>query len=422
MSPTAPGRRCGRADHGCRARTFAEQIPGLTSRYARRSPPLHKLLEAIGLALAGRAGARLTHILGVRTSRSTLLRLLRALPDPEATSVTVLGVDDFALRRGHVYGSALVDMATHRPVDLLADRETGTFAQWLQDHPGTQVVCRDRAGAYAEAARQAAPEAIQVADRWHLWHNLAQHVEKAVAAHHRCVSESANPEPPPTPDLDRVAVDVATARTESRAIVVRTRQRHDAVQALVTQGKGIKPIMRELGLAKETVRRFVRAQSVEELLATPRAGRPSILDQFKPYLHQRWREGATNASDLFHEIRQQGYPGSQGTVIAYLRPFRHLGPPPATPPPPKVRDITSWLLRHPDSLDTDEQLKRREVLARCPHLKALAGHVTGFAELMSGRHGERLDAWITTVERDELPQLRSFAAGSNAITWLWSTA
>jgi transposase len=399
-------------DHGCRARTFAEQIPDLTSRYARRSPLLHKLLEAIGLALAGRAGARLAQILGVKTSRSTLLRLLRALPEPEPTSVVVLGVDDFALRRGHVYGTVLVDMATHQPVDLLADRETGTFAGWLQDHPGTQVVCRDRAGAYAEAARQAAPDAIQVADRWHLWHNLGQHVEKTVAAHHRCLTESANPEPLPTPDLNRATVDVATTRADNRAIVVRTRQRYDAVQELVAQGKGIKPIMRELGLAKETVRRFVRASSVDELLATPRAGRPSILDQFKPYLHQRWRDGATCASDLFREIRQQGYAGSQGTVIAYLRPFRQYDTaPPAIPPPPKVRDITSWLLRYPDCLDAGEQLKHKQVLARCPHLEALAGHVTAFAAIMTGRHGDRLDAWIDQVERDELPQLRSFAAG-----------
>jgi transposase len=401
-------------DHYCQARTFAEQIPGLTSRYARRSPLLRRVLEAIGLALAGRGGARLAHLLGVKTSRSTLLRLLRALPDPQPTSVAVLGVDDFALRRGHVYGTVLVDMATHRPVGLLADRETATFAAWLRAHPGTQVICRDRAGAYAEGARQAAPDAIQVADRWHLWHNLAQHVEKTVAAHHRCLTDPGNREPlqpPPGPDLTQVAADVATTRAENSAIVVRTRQRYAAVQALVAQGKGIKPIMRELGLAKETVRRFARATSVEELLATPRAGRPSILDRFKPYLHQRWNDGHTSASQLFGELRQQGYGGSLGTVIAYLRPFRHLGPPPATPPPPKVRDITGWLLRHPDSLDADEQLKRKQALARCRHLEALAGHVAAFAELMSGRHGDRLNAWISQVERDELPALRSFAAG-----------
>jgi len=114
---------------------------------------------------------------------------------------------------------------------------------------------------------------------------------------------------------------------------------------------------------------------------------------------------------LFREIRQQGYTGSQGTVIAYLRPFRHLGPPPATPPPPKVRDITSWLLRHPDSLDAEEHLKRREALARCSHLDALAGHVSAFAELMTGRHGDRLDSWITAVDADDQPDLHSFVTG-----------
>jgi len=100
-----------------------------------------------------------------------------------------------------------------------------------------------------------------------------------------------------------------------------------------------------------------------ELLATPRAGRPSILDQFKPYLHQRWRDGATNASDLFREFRQQGYSGSPGTVIAYLRSFREFGTSPPATLPPKVRHITGWLLAHPDSLDADEQLSRKQVLA-----------------------------------------------------------
>lgn len=239
-------------------------------------------------------------------------------------------------------------------------------------------------------------------------------MEKTVAAHHRCLKDPPSPTPleqlpAPAVDVEQVAADAATTGAEHRALVVRTRQRYTAVRALVAQGKGIKPIVRELGLAKETVRRFVRAQSVEELLAKPLQGRPSILDQFKPYLHQRWNDGATSASQLFREIRQQGYAGSLGTVIAYLRPFRQAATsPPATPPSPKVRHITGWLLRHPDSLDADEQLRRKEVLARCPHLDTLARHVTAFAELLTQRSGDRLDPWIDQVERDELPQLRAF--------------
>ena len=201
------------------------------------------------------------------------------------------------------------------------------------------------------------------------------------------------------PDLEQAAAAAAAARTEDRALVKRTRERYAAVQALRAQGKGIKPIMRELHLAKETVRKFARAGSAEELLARPRAGRPGILDEHKPYLHERWNAGCTNVLQLHAEITARGYRGSYGTVNLYLQPFRALGAAPATAPaPPKVRDITGWMLRHPDSLDADEQAKLAEALARCPDLDATAAHVSAFAEMMTGRHGERLDAWITAVD------------------------
>jgi hypothetical protein len=170
--------------------------------------------------------------------------------------------------------------------------------------------------------------------------------------------------------------------------------------------------MRELGLAKETVRRFARAERVEELLAKPRAGRPSVLDAYKPYLHERANAGITNASMLYQEITEQGYPGSRGTVAAYLAPFRALGTaPPATPAVPKVRQITSWMLRRPDDLDTDEALKLKQVLATCPHLDATATHVNAFAEMLTGRHGDRLDSWMAAVDTDDLPHLHRFVTG-----------
>jgi len=403
---------------GCSKRTFVEQVPELTARYARRTPGLGRLLAAIGLALAGRAGARLGARLGLPISRSTLLRLLERLPDPQMGAVAVLGVDDFALRRGHVYGTVLIDMDSHRPVDLLPDREAGTFAEWLRGHPGVQVICRDRAGAYAEGARDGAPDAVQIADRWHLWHNLAEHVEKTAARHRGCWA--AAPEPTPAvnvsvetqPRPQPLAEQAAVARREDSSLARRTRDRHARVHELREQGKGIKTIMRELGLAKETVRRFVRAQSVDELLATARDGRASVLDEFKPYLNERFNAGHTNGSRLFTEIRDQGYRGSLGTVLGYLRPFRALAAAPAAAPtPPTVRAVTSTLLRHPDRLDPADQLTLKEVRARCPHLDALADHVGGFAGMMVGRHGDRLDDWLARVEADDQPDLHRFANG-----------
>jgi transposase len=398
---------------GCGKRTFAEQVAGLTTRYARCTVLLRGMLESIGLALAGRAGSRLASRLGVPASRSTLLRVIRALPDPEIGAVAVLGVDDFSLRRGHVYGTVLVDINTHCPIDLLADREAETFAAWLREHPGTQVVCRDRAGAYAEGARSGAPEAIQVADRWHLWHNLAEYVEKTIAAHHDCLRQpdivpEASPDNSPA-DLAEAAKAAQLQRTESSALVTRTKARYQAIQALKADGKGIKTIMRELELAKETVRRFAVPRPSRNCSSSLARADPACWIPTSPTC---MNAGVTNASMLYREITEQGYRGSRGALAAYLAPFRALGAaPPPTPAVPKVRQVASWMLRRPEDLDAEEQLQLKQVLACCPHLEATATHISTFAEMLTGRHGDRLDSWMAAVEADDLPHLHRFVTG-----------
>jgi transposase len=392
---------------GCSRVTFAEQVEGLTSRYARRTPPLAAALGAVAEALAGRAGARLAAALGMTAGRTCMLRLLMALPAPQPGPVRVLGVDDFAFRRGRVYGTILIDVETGRAVDLLPDRAADTLADWLRAHPGTEVICRDRAGAYADGARRGAPQAVQVADRWHLWHNLAGHVEKAAARHRGCLAPpAADPQPP------QAAPDT------------RTRQRHEQVQALRSRGMGIKAIMSQTGLARETVSRYWRAAAPGELLPAA-SGRPSLLDDYQPYLHQRWNEGCTSIRQLHAELRQRGYTGSYGAVSNYLLPFRR----PAAAPPPKARDLARWILTSPGTLSDDEKGKLTRARERCPHLDALAGHVTEFAKILAGRHGDRLDDWITTAETSDQPHLHSLARGLrqdhqavlNALTLPWSS-
>lgn len=347
-------------------------------------------------------------------SRSSLLRLIRGLPDPPVTVVAVIGVDDFAFRRRHDYGTILVDMTDGRPVDLLPDREAATFAGWLKAHSGTEVICRDRAGAYAQGGRDGAPDAVQVADRWHLWHNLGQAVEKAVAAHRECLREPVQDAPDPAfDDLDPEPTqpDPGPLELPEGRLATRTRERYASVQSLRQQRRSIGAIARELHLTRRTVRRFARAEGIDELLA--RTGpRGELLDPFKAHLHRRLADGITDTTALTAEIRAAGYRGSMRTVRRYLHPFRATtaAATPA-PEPPKVRRLSGWIMTDPDHLDPDDQAQLDDARARCPHLDALAGHVTEFAKILTGLHGERLDNWIARVNADDLPHLRSFTTG-----------
>jgi len=341
----------------CPAVTFAEQAEGVSARYRRRSVPLLAMLAGFGLELAGRAAARLAGTLGIAVHPATVLRLVATAQTPEITAAPeVLGVDDFALAKGYVYGTVLVDMRTGDVVDLLPDREAATLEAWLTAHPGAGIICRDRAGNYAEGARAGAPDAIQVADRWHLWHNLAEYAGKTVAGHRGCLkdppggadgndapgpADTPGQEPPGQAEGGQVPPDgFLDACGRERRLVARTRERYAEIRGRLDAGESLSAISRVTGLDRKTVQRFARAGSAGELLGKA-TSRESKLDDFAPYLRQRWNDGVTDAAALHAELREQGWAGSVQTVRRYVRPFRQaLAAPDPAPAVPKTRQIT----------------------------------------------------------------------------------
>jgi transposase len=430
--------RC--AEPGCPRVTFAEQARGFSARYRRRSVPLLALVAAAGLELAGRAGARMAAVLGITVHPSTVLREVMALPVPEVTAAPeITGIDDFALRKGHVYGTVIIDVRTGEVADLLPDREAGTVRDWLKTHPGASVICRDRSGAYADGARDGAPDAAQVADLWHLWHNLGERVTET-AAQHRASCLTPGPDTPrpdtprpdtPGPDLDGTgpAPDLTGPGTGGRTlrIVTRTRERHAAIHQLLAAGHSKTAIARALHLSRPTVARFAAAAAAGDILP---AARESALDPYKPYLHQRWNQGTRDAATLHAEITARGYTGHIIGVYRYIQPFRAL--PSAPPPPPAIpstRQITRCLMTRPAALTSDEQATLADITARCPHLAALHHHITTFAAIMASRTGfTDLTAWLTAAEASGLPSLQAYAAGirrdrsavTTALTWTWT--
>ncbi|MGW1930637.1 ISL3 family transposase [Streptomyces sp. NPDC001919] len=263
---------CGSAD--CPRRTFAEPFSRLAAPYARFTTRLNHALERVGLALAGRAGARLAAQLGFGAGRMTLLRRVMALPDPRVSTPRVLGVDDFAIRRGQVYSTVLTSVEDHRVVDVLPTREAGPLAAWLDRHPGVEIICRNRAGAYAEGARRGAPDALQVADRFHLWQGLGRAVETCVATHRDCLRT-----PAPTGTLPQDTRPIS-GRSQDDAEpagqrAARRKAAHALVHEMLAQGHSRRAIARHLGWGLNTVLRYANAARWQDTIreSRPRSSR-----------------------------------------------------------------------------------------------------------------------------------------------------
>jgi transposase len=425
----------------CPRKIFAERLPGLAAPFARRSLPLQQALERVGFALGGEAGARLARCFGMPTSPDTLLRLIRAAPLPEPDQPRVIGLDDWAYKRGLHYGSIVCDLERHRVIDLLPGRSADSVAAWLQAHASVEVAARDRSGLYADGIARGAPTVIQVADRWHLIDNLAESLEKFLLHKGPLLKQAAaliaaatvSDETPIVQPVDDAMyrgkrrtpaprLCEQRAEAESARRLALRQATYEAVCDLHAKGATVADIACAVGVTRRTVYRYLSDGPPQRRRPTAH-GRRRVLEPWEPYLLKRWEEGCHTATRLWREIHDQGFAYSVTNVQRFCTQLRRQGnsgsprrllrarSPFTSVRGPTARRVASLFVQRPEQY-TDEQVAYLAQLCESDATIATAHRVTqDFLCMVRARQGERLDAWIEVAAECEIAELRRFALG-----------
>lgn len=426
----------------CPRRTFAEPIGPLAAVRQRCTVRMAAARRAVGLALGGQAGARLAARLGMPTSGPTLLRTLRR--SAQATSMVCapihIGIDDWALTRGHRYGTIVVDLDRHRPIELLAGRDVATIGAWLAEQRDIRLIARDRAGAYADAATRATPSAVQVADRWHLLGNLRDALERLLARHTVRLREAAHVQarasqpqavaPEAAPSAEPISPNAIRRHpaAERRVQANRARRlvRYEQVVQLRSVGLPIRRIAVAVGLDRRTVRGFIRVGAYPE--RAPREAVPTQLDAYRAHLAARVAQGCTNAALLWRELAAQGFEGRYRSVqraVALLRPAsteldRSVASGAALTakplPPPSPRRACAWVLgwKVRNSAEHDAEVRHRFVERLCtiePTIGVARAFMLRFIAIVRAHDVDAFERWLAQARGCAVAELRRFAAG-----------
>jgi transposase len=411
------------------------RLPELVASYARKTTRLVTALRHIGLALGGQAGARLATRLRYHTSPATLRRLVRRAPVPVATPLAAVGIDEWAWRRGHQYGTILVNLIDHRVLDLLPDRSAESVATWLTHHPTVTVACRDRSDLDAEGIRRGAPNAIQVVDRFHLVQNLREAVESVLVKERPVLQQAAErtahllaPAAVPLAVMPMYRGRRNSPQNWQQRLAAESQRRnaprvaaYQAVHALHKQGTPVATIARVVGVSRQTVYAYLRQHR------PPGPKRPQfqqtnqVLTPYVPEMLRRWREGCRDSAQLWREIQALGYTRSARTVsrfVTQLRRAAEAGRPPEQhhspftrpqgPSPPAV----SFVIVRPAAKRTSEEQTYLEQLWNRDTPLAQTNELTQrFLTILRERQGHELDAWIADVLVSGIDDLARFARG-----------
>jgi transposase len=420
----------------CERKIFCERLPDVAAR-ARKTARLEEALLAIALELGGRAGARLALELGIVAARDALLRRIKGASLPEVGKVRILGVDDFAFKKGSTYGTILVNLEDHKVVDLLPERSQESLVAWFESHPSVEVevATRDRSNIYREGLAKGAPRAAHVADRWHLLHNLRLTLEEYLLQKRPVLRKAATPEPAPE-DKEEAEEEFASGpimpnrpRNHDRKVEEAAKKRHERlveqwrnIRRLYLAGADLRDICRQLGISARTVYRYKDLTEPPPRPAYKR--RASVLDPYVPYLLRRWKEGCHNGKKLYREIREQGYRNSEETCARFTTQLRRAearGRPISSVPrarqgsvaglSPTAKNVAALFMRHEEKLDEEQ---RRYLDRVCEADEALADTrrlTQEFSEMVRRLEGEDLDGWLKDAEESHSTAMRSFALG-----------
>jgi transposase len=405
----------------CPRRIFTERLPDIVAPSARTTVRLTALLRAIAFALGGEAGARLAQQIGIAASPTLLIATIRRTPVAPCLSPRVLGVDDWAQRKGIRYGTALVDLERHRLIDLLPDRTAETLAQWLAPHDGIAVIARDRRGAYATGAREGAPDAIQVADRWHLLANWHEAIERVFNRYRSLIKQVSIPKPlpakqpaakvlpPKSVNRRRKYADERRARVQAERLAL-----YSLIRARHATGEYLTTIARDLKLNYKTARKYALADECPMMKAYP--PRPRLLTPYEPYLRARWAEGCRNGKQLHREIVAHGFRGSRplvSTFVAQLRRAERDGTP-ITPPPTAGDPLTPHtaamlLLRRPERCRDAERAAIEQLRACHSDIATTMAFTERFVAIVRERCGEELSPWLADAQASGIREIGQFA-------------
>jgi len=416
-------------ESSCERRIFCERLSQIATR-ARKTARMEEALLAIAFELGGRAGARLAAELGLAAGRDALLERIKGAPLPEVGKVRMLGTDDFAFKKGSTYGTILVDLERHKVVDLLPERSQESLVTWLREHPGTEVATRDRSNVYREGLAKGAPGALQVADRWHLLHNLTQALEEFLLQKQPALRKAAGDDDEPEKDVGAPGpMSPNRPRKHEAKIEEAAKKRHERlveqwrdIRRLYLAGADLRDICRRLGISARTVYRYKDLVEPPPRRAYKR--RASVLDPYVPYLVQRWNEGCHNGKRLYREIREQGYANSEEICARFTAQLcraeaqgRRLSSVPRARKgsvaglSPTAKNVAALFMRRKEKLN-DEQEEYLKRLCEADEALADARRLTQeFAGMVRGLEGEKLDEWLEDAEASRAPAMGRFTVG-----------